>query len=67
MQVASALAAHLNDVGKERVLRGAIAISKADGVIQSEELVMLHDISKALLLPKTYANGIFGEEGVKPI
>jgi len=65
VQVATALAAHLNDVGKERVLRGAIAISKADGVIQNEELVMLHDISKALLLPKTYANGIFGEEGVK--
>jgi len=65
VQVAGALAAHLNDVGKERVLRGAIAISKADGVIQNEELVMLHDISKALLLPKTYANGIFGEEGVK--
>ena len=43
------------------MLRGAIAISKADGVIQNEELVMLHDISKALLLPKTYANGIFGE------
>lgn len=67
VQVATALAAHLNDVGKERVLRGAIAISKADGVIQNEELVMLHDISKALLLPKTYANGIFGEERVKPI
>ena len=67
VQVASTLAAHLNDVGKERVLRGAIAISKADGVIQNEELVMLHDISKALLLPKTYANGIFSEEEVKLI
>ena len=42
-------------------------IEEAVGVIQSEELLMLHDISKALLLPKTYANGIFAEEGVKPI
>lgn len=63
-QIADMLAPHLNDNGREIVLRGAIAISKADGEIQPQELEILHSISKSLLLPKAYANGIFSEENV---
>ena len=58
---------YLNHVGKEMVLRGAIAVSKSDGKIQNEELEMVHTLALALDLPRTYANGIFHEENIKLI
>ena len=63
-KIAAAIAPYLNDQGKEKVLRAAVDISKADGVIQDEELVLLHSLSDDLLLPKAYANGIFAEENI---
>ena len=54
----------LNDTGKELVLRSAIAVVKADGRIDPEELTMLRALVPALDLPRAYANGIFAEEGV---
>ena len=64
---ALSIAPYLNDVGKEMVLRGAIAVSKSDGNIQNEEIVMLHSLALALDLPRTYANGIFHEENIQLI
>jgi len=65
-KIAEAIAPYLNDQGKETVLRAAISISKADGVVQGEELKLLHSLSDDLLLPKAYANGIFSEENIIP-
>jgi uncharacterized tellurite resistance protein B-like protein len=61
---AGAIAPFLNDVGKEMVLRGAIAVAKSDGVVHEEELKMLHSLALAVDLPRAYANGIFGEEKI---
>ena len=61
---ASTVSGFLNETGKEMVLRGAIAIAKADGIIDEGELSALHRLSEALDLPRAYANGIFGEEDI---
>ena len=63
-KIAEAVAPYLNDQGKEAVLRAAIKISKADGIIHDEELKLLHSLSDYLLLPKAYANGVFAEENI---
>lgn len=63
-EITEEIAPYLNDQGKETVLRAAIAISKADGAIQEEELNLLHSLSDDLLLPKAYANGVFIEEEI---
>ena len=65
VDISKSLAPHLNEIGREKVLRAAIYVSKADGIIQEEEIKLLHKISDALLLPKTYANGIFAEEEIE--
>ena len=65
-EITEEIAPYLNDQGKETVLRAAIAISKADGAIQEEELNLLHSLSGDLLLPKAYANGVFIEEEISP-
>ena len=49
------------------MLRAAITISKADGVIQEEELNLLQALADDLLLPKPYANGVFIEEEINPV
>ena len=66
-EITKAVAPYLNDQGKETVLRAAITISKADGVIQEEELNLLHALADDLLLPKPYANGVFIEEEINPV
>ena len=63
-EITEEIAPYLNDQGKETVLRAAIAISKADGAIQEEELNLLHSLSDDLLLPRAYANGVFIEEEI---
>jgi hypothetical protein len=65
IDISKSLAPNLNELGKEKVLRAAIYISKADGIIHEEEMKLLLKISEALLIPKTYANGIFAEEEVE--
>lgn len=55
----------LNDTGKELVLRSAIAVAKADGYIDPNEVVEMHALAHALDLPHAYANGIFMEEGIE--
>ena len=64
-QIASSISPYLNDMGKETVLRSAIAIAKSDGIVQGQELKMLHSLADDLLLPKAYANGIFTEESIE--
>jgi|TARA_B110000208_G_C11761332_1_gene427030 tellurite resistance protein len=64
---ALSISPYLNHVGKEMVLRAAIAVSKSDGKIQNEELEMVHSLAVALDLPRTYANGIFHEESIRPL
>ena len=66
-EITKAVAPYLNDQGKETVLRAAITISKADGVIQEEELNLLQALADDLLLPKPYANGVFIEEEINPV
>lgn len=58
------IAPSLNDVGKETVLRAAIAVVKADGQVDPEEVSELHAVAVALDLPRAYANGIFAEETI---
>ena len=65
-EITKAISPYLNDQGKETVLRAAIAISRADGAIQEEELNLLHSLSEDLSLPEAYANGIFIEEEISP-
>ncbi|WP_341366536.1 TerB family tellurite resistance protein [Yoonia sp. BS5-3] len=55
----------LNDTGKEIILRSAISVAKADGVIDPSEIADLHELAKAIDLPKAYANGIFAEESIQ--
>lgn len=54
----------LNDVGKETVLRSAIAVAVADGALDPSEVEELHGVAMALDLPRAYANGIFAEERI---
>ena len=61
------ISSELNDTGKELVLRSAIAVAKSDGSVDERELSELHQLAGALDFPKSYANGIFAEEGIKPI
>ncbi len=58
------VAPHLNDSGKEIVLRAAIAVAKADGHVDPEEVSLLADLGSALDMPKAYAKGILAEEGI---
>ncbi len=62
-----AVAPGLNDTGKELVMRSAIAVAKADGHVDDSEVAELHALVPALDLPRPYANGIFAEEGLRPI
>ena len=64
-EIATGISPYLSNEGKETVLRGAIAISKADGIVVDNELQMLHGLADYLSLPKAYANGIFVEEGIE--
>ena len=64
-ELAAGVSPYLSDEGKETVLRGAVAISKADGVVHDDELEMLHGLADDLSLPKAYANGIFAEEDIE--
>jgi len=57
------MAPMLNDHSKEIVLRSAIAVSQADGFVHEEEYKLVQELSKNLILPKAYTNGIFEEEG----
>ncbi|MBU2981841.1 TerB family tellurite resistance protein [Lentibacter algarum] len=59
------VAGSLNDTGKELVLRSAIAVAKADGHVDESEESELHELAKALDLPRAYANGVLAEEGIK--
>lgn len=61
------VAPQLNDTGKELVMRAAIAVAKADGHVDDSEVAELHALVPALDLPRPYANGIFAEEGLRPI
>ncbi|MEL7025727.1 MAG: TerB family tellurite resistance protein [Pseudomonadota bacterium] len=66
-QYLRSVAPGLNDTGKELVMRSAIAVAKADGHMDDSEVAELHALVPALDLPKAYANGIFAEEGLRPI
>ena len=44
--------------------RSAIAVAKADGRVDPEEVSLLHELAMALDLPKAYSNGIFAEESI---
>ncbi|NSX55324.1 TerB family tellurite resistance protein [Parasulfitobacter algicola] len=57
----------LNDTGKELVLRSAIAVAKADGNVDPEEIVQIKEVIAALDMPKAYANGVLAEEGLATI
>ncbi|WP_022703873.1 TerB family tellurite resistance protein [Pseudorhodobacter ferrugineus] len=61
------VSAGLNDTGKELVLRSAIAVAKADGVVDPSEEIELHALAVALDFPTAYANGVFAEEGIAMI
>lgn len=58
------VAPSLNDSGKEIVYRAAIAVAKADGRIDPEEVKLLEELGTALDMPKAYAKGVLAEEGV---
>ncbi|MEL7459486.1 MAG: TerB family tellurite resistance protein [Pseudomonadota bacterium] len=62
-----AVAPGLNDTGKELVMRAAISVAKADGHMDETEIQQIHALVPALDLPRPYANGIFAEEGLRPI
>lgn len=57
----------LNDTGKELVLRSAIAVAKADGTVDPEEIVQIKEVIAALDMPKAYANGVLAEEGLATV
>lgn len=64
-QYLAEVAAGLNETGKELVLRSAIAVIKADGRVDDQELVELKELVAALDMPKAYSNGVLVEEGLK--
>lgn len=61
------VAPQLNNTGKEIIMRAAIAVAKADGAVDDGEVAQLHALVPALDLPRPYANGIFAEEGLRPV
>lgn len=58
------LTIHLNDNGREILLRSAILVAKADGNVHESELRQLKVISDNLMLPPAYLRGILVEEGI---
>ena len=48
-------------------MRAAISVAKADGHLDETEISEIHALVPALDLPRPYANGIFAEEGLRPI
>ena len=60
----SDVAPRLNETGKELVLRSCIAVIKADGHIDDDELVELSALIKVLDMPRAYSNGVLAEEGL---
>ncbi|WP_310622058.1 TerB family tellurite resistance protein [Flexibacterium corallicola] len=56
------VAATMNDTGKELVLRSAIAVIKADGHVDDEEIAVLKELIEALDMPKAYSKGVLMEE-----
>lgn len=66
-QITEAISPYLNNSGKEKVLRGAIMIAKADKKVVKKELDSLHKLTIYLDIPKAYANGIFDEGNIKKL
>jgi tellurite resistance protein len=56
--LAGAVAATLNDHGKELVVRAAFLVAAADGQFQDEERQLLTDIGRALQLTPAHLNGV---------
>lgn len=52
------LVGHLNDHGKEMVVRAAFMVAAADGEFQEEEQALLGDIGKALEMSSAHVNGV---------
>lgn len=52
---------HLNDHGKEMVIRAAFFIAAADGVFQEEEKVMIMEIAQSLEISPSHLRGIMSE------
>ena len=66
-EIVTDVSARVNDTGKELILRSAIAVIKADNVIDDAELVELVLLVKALDMPRAYANGVLREEGMPEV
>ena len=52
---------HLNDHGKEMVIRAAFFIAAADGAFQEEEQIMIMNIAKSLEITPSHLKGIMSE------
>lgn len=59
--LAGAVAATLNDHGKELVVRSAFLVAAADGEFQEEEQKLLADIGRALQLTPAHLKGVIDQ------
>ncbi len=61
LEMVSKAAPHLNDSGKEKVIRAAYRIAMADGVFDESESEFLSDLSAAMDLSAAHLRGIMTE------
>lgn len=52
------LAAHLNDNGKEMVIKAAFMVAGADGVYEEEEKAMIMSIAESLGMSQAHLQGV---------
>lgn len=66
-EYASQICGSLNEQGKEIIIRAASRMCKADGNIDAEEVVLIHELVDGLDLSKSLANRLLREEGIPTI
>ena len=63
-EYASQICGSLNEQGKEIIIRAASRMCKADGNIDAEEVVLIHELVDGLDLSRSLANRLLREEGI---
>ena len=61
LEMMAQAAPHLNDSGKEKVIRAAYRIAMADGVFDDSESEFLSDLSAAMDISSAHLRGIMSE------
>ena len=57
----SKISSGLNEHGKEVIIKCALSVASADGVVDSSELKLIHEMAQAMEMSKAHLKGILSE------